>query len=244
VARVNVDSQALTDARFAVLASFMGVSDPDFALGKMVRLWMQCIERETYVVTKPVIVALFGGANDAPDWLLNAELAEQVDGGLRIKGTRGRIEYLSMKRATARENGRLGGRPVAATRKTHVGSTPVIAKTPPAPAPAPAPISTRFARATRTPSKHFVVPKVEEVDSYCREIGSKVDAQRFMDYYTANGWKVGKNAMKDWKAAVRNWHKNEQERGPHSHRNGKPTLAERQGPALIEFINEGMQHDS
>ena len=32
-----------------------------------------------------------------------------------------------------------------------------------------------------------------------------MDAERFVDYYTANGWKVGKNPMKDWKAAVRNW---------------------------------------
>lgn len=33
------------------------------------------------------------------------------------------------------------------------------------------------------------------------------EAQRFTDYYTANGWKVGRNAMKDWKAAARNWRK-------------------------------------
>ena len=32
-----------------------------------------------------------------------------------------------------------------------------------------------------------------------------MDAQRFIDYYTSNGWKVGRNPMKDWKAAVRTW---------------------------------------
>lgn len=53
--------------------------------------------------------------------------------------------------------------------------------------------------------KRFRPPTVEEVKAYCFERNNKVDAERFVDYYTANGWKVGKNPMKDWKAAVRNW---------------------------------------
>lgn len=53
--------------------------------------------------------------------------------------------------------------------------------------------------------KRFRPPTVEEVEAYCFERNNKVDAERFVDYYTANGWKVGKNPMKDWKAAVRNW---------------------------------------
>lgn len=53
--------------------------------------------------------------------------------------------------------------------------------------------------------KRFHPPTVEEVEAYCFERNNKVDAERFVDYYTANGWKVGKNPMKDWKAAVRNW---------------------------------------
>lgn len=51
----------------------------------------------------------------------------------------------------------------------------------------------------------FKPPTVEMVESYCRECGYDIDAQHFVDYYTANGWMVGKNKMKDWKAAVRNW---------------------------------------
>ena len=53
--------------------------------------------------------------------------------------------------------------------------------------------------------KRFVPPTVEEVAAYCLERGNHVDAQRWVDYYTANGWKVGRNAMKDWKACVRTW---------------------------------------
>lgn len=51
----------------------------------------------------------------------------------------------------------------------------------------------------------FSPPSVEEVRSYCEERKNSVDAERFIDYYTSNGWKVGKNAMKDWRAAVRTW---------------------------------------
>lgn len=56
--------------------------------------------------------------------------------------------------------------------------------------------------------KRFAAPTVEEVRAYCQERGNAVDAQRFVDYYGANGWKVGKNPMKDWKAAVRTWENN------------------------------------
>ena len=58
----------------------------------------------------------------------------------------------------------------------------------------------------RTPArKRFTPPTLAEVTAYCRERPNAVDPQRFIDYYTANGWKVGKNSMKDWKAAVRTW---------------------------------------
>ena len=55
----------------------------------------------------------------------------------------------------------------------------------------------------------FIAPSVEEVAAYCKERGNSVDPQRFVDYYASNGWKVGRNPMKDWKAAVRTWEKSE-----------------------------------
>lgn len=58
---------------------------------------------------------------------------------------------------------------------------------------------------TKKTSKVFVEPTLAEVQAYCEERGNSVDAQRFIDYYTSNGWKVGRNTMKDWKAAVRIW---------------------------------------
>lgn len=59
-----------------------------------------------------------------------------------------------------------------------------------------------------TRQKKFVPPTVEEVAAYCVERKNKVDAAYFVDHYTSNGWKVGKQNMKDWKAAVRTWEKN------------------------------------
>ena len=53
----------------------------------------------------------------------------------------------------------------------------------------------------------FTPPTVDEVRDYCRERGNAVDAERFVDFYAAKGWMVGKNRMKDWKAAVRTWEK-------------------------------------
>ena len=54
----------------------------------------------------------------------------------------------------------------------------------------------------------FTPPTLEEVRAYCLERNNGVDAQHFLDYYSANGWKVGRNPMKDWKAAVRTWERN------------------------------------
>lgn len=56
-------------------------------------------------------------------------------------------------------------------------------------------------------ASRFTPPTLEEVQAYCLERQNNVDAERFIDYYTSNGWKVGKNSMKDWKAAVRTWEK-------------------------------------
>lgn len=51
----------------------------------------------------------------------------------------------------------------------------------------------------------FVPPTLEDVRAYCFSRGNLIDPQSFIDYYTANGWRVGKVQMRDWRAAVRNW---------------------------------------
>jgi len=54
--------------------------------------------------------------------------------------------------------------------------------------------------------KHAARPSLEEVKEYCEERGGKVDAEQFLDHYTANGWRQSNgNLIRDWKAAVRTW---------------------------------------
>lgn len=60
-------------------------------------------------------------------------------------------------------------------------------------------------------SKRFVKPKLDEVIEYCKERNNSVDANTFIDHYESNGWKVGKNPMKDWKACIRTWEKRNQQ---------------------------------
>ena len=62
------------------------------------------------------------------------------------------------------------------------------------------------------PEKRFVKPTADEVRAYCAERGNRVDAQAFVDFYEAKGWKVGNAPMKDWKAAVRTWERRDAER--------------------------------
>lgn len=60
---------------------------------------------------------------------------------------------------------------------------------------------------TKTKEKK-IPPKQEEVIDYCKSRGKGVDPEKWFDFYTSKGWMVGKNKMKDWKAAVRTWEKN------------------------------------
>lgn len=58
---------------------------------------------------------------------------------------------------------------------------------------------------TECKRKGFVPPTVDEVRAYVDEKGYKVDPESFVAFYTAKGWMIGKNKMKDWKAATRTW---------------------------------------
>lgn len=58
--------------------------------------------------------------------------------------------------------------------------------------------------------KKFTPPQLHEVSQYCIERKNGIDAQKFIDHYSANGWMRGKNKIKDWKACVRTWEGNQQ----------------------------------
>ena len=60
----------------------------------------------------------------------------------------------------------------------------------------------------------FTPPPYDEVFNYCVERNNGIDSQRFIDFYSAKGWLVGRNKMKDWKAAVRTWEKSNTKSSP------------------------------
>ncbi|MBV5343321.1 hypothetical protein JZU68_06820, partial [bacterium] len=61
----------------------------------------------------------------------------------------------------------------------------------------------------REKATRFVPPTNDEISFYCKERNNSVDPERFYNYYTSNGWKVGRASMKDWRAAVRTWENND-----------------------------------
>jgi hypothetical protein len=65
-------------------------------------------------------------------------------------------------------------------------------------------------RARKAP--RFSPPTAEDVDRYCRETGHHIDAERFIDHYASNGWRVGKVPMKSWQHAVAGWWRRDQDK--------------------------------
>lgn len=64
--------------------------------------------------------------------------------------------------------------------------------------------------------KIFIPPTVSEVREYCLERHNNIDAECFVDFYTGKGWMIGKNKIKDWKACVRTWEKNRENKSSYT----------------------------
>ncbi len=102
---VRIESAAFGDDRFEMLARKAGLADADHARGKMARLWRQCTIEQRHILTVEEIALVLG--DSGADALIVARLGVRVDDGIRICGTRGRIEWLEK----LKENGKKGGRP-------------------------------------------------------------------------------------------------------------------------------------
>ena len=57
----------------------------------------------------------------------------------------------------------------------------------------------------KEPKKVSAIPHLLDIIDYCKERNNSVDPEAFHDFYSAKGWMIGKNKMKDWKAAIRTW---------------------------------------
>ena len=94
--------------------------------------------------------------------------------------------------------------------------------------------------------KRFAPPSLEEVKAYCDERNNGVDPQAFIDFYTSKGWKIGKETMKDWQAAVRTWERRETQTPAPQKKKQYTTKAEYQAPnqkinvELLERLKGGL----
>jgi hypothetical protein len=112
------------------------------------------------------------------------------------------FEKAKLKAETAKKNGASGGRPIKDIKPSNNPTKPKDNPDKP-----------------KKTQSVFIKPTIQEIKDYCLERKNNVDVNKFFNYYEANGWKVGKNAMKDWKACVRTWEGN----GFNSNFTQKPT---------------------
>ena len=70
-------------------------------------------------------------------------------------------------------------------------------------------INNIYTEKSKKKSNVFTPPTLEEVIAYCNERNNGIDPESFIDFYESKGWMVGKNKMKDWKAAIRTWERHE-----------------------------------
>lgn len=125
---------------------------------------------------------------------------------IRERMDRDSVAYME-KVEKRREAGKLGGRPKANgfSEKQEKANGFSEKQNNPDTVPVTDTVSV-FEKESKEKSLRFSPPARQDVADYCKEKGfSDFDVERFVDYYTSNGWMVGKSKMKDWKAAVRNW---------------------------------------
>lgn len=70
-------------------------------------------------------------------------------------------------------------------------------------------------------NKNFIIPLIEEIQNYCIERKNNISAEQFYDYYSSKGWMIGRNKMKDWKAAVRTWERNQKKENSNENKEKK-----------------------
>jgi uncharacterized protein YdaU (DUF1376 family) len=148
------------------------------------------------------------------------------DGIISSKRVSEELEKAGKRKEIARENGLKGGRPkkpsglpgglpsgVPGDKPKHKAKPNPEESS--SPSPSPSPLNTNTASPAfdiDAKRKRFAVPQPNEINNFAYDISSEypginhlIESQRFFDYYESNGWKVGKNKMKNWKAAFRGW---------------------------------------
>jgi hypothetical protein len=115
-APVRIESYAWDDPRYAVLAKLAGLVDRDTALIKCARLWSLCTDLNTRVLSKMLIDAHMG-IDGFADFLVQSDLAEETPKGFRIRGAKGRTEWLGKRKKAGQLGGVASGSKRQATAK-------------------------------------------------------------------------------------------------------------------------------
>ncbi|MBI5150146.1 MAG: hypothetical protein HZA28_05165 [Candidatus Omnitrophica bacterium] len=76
-------------------------------------------------------------------------------------------------------------------------------------------------RSGKTGKGIFLPPALEEIKAFCIDRKNQIDPETFFDFYQSQGWRVGNNKMKDWRAAVRTWERRNKDQGRPAGGNGK-----------------------
>lgn len=145
-ASVRIEDEAFGDLRYDVLAGLCGLSDADHARGKMALLWRQCTALAVYVLPVSIVAAVLG--ENGASALVESGLGEACDGGIRVRGTRGRIEWLKKLKKAARKGGLARAASRQSVGKQKAASTlPTVSVPAPAPSPSDSEKKTKGARA-------------------------------------------------------------------------------------------------
>lgn len=87
-------------------------------------------------------------------------------------------------------------------------------------------------------------PTVEDVRNYCQERKNSIDPQHFVDYYEQQGWKLSNgNPLKDWKAAIRNWERRDQDKKPRNYTGDHSRPDKRTITAMQQLLEEEAQYE-
>lgn len=91
-------------------------------------------------------------------------------------------------------------------------------------------------------NKKFIKPSLKEIEDFCFENQINIDCDYFLNYYQSNGWKVGRNPMKDWRATIHNWNKNSFN-SPHGIATVQTNKTSKYGQHLNQLFQEAREFD-
>jgi len=180
--------------------------DPDAVVGKLIRVWrwfdQHSEEGNARSVSKALLdrevcVSGFCEAMKNEGWMLENEGVISLPNFDKHNGKSAKNRANTAKRV-AKHKGLSGANGGSVTKVT-VAALPREEKR-----------REEVNKGKTTKSKKFTPPTVEQVAEYCKERGNSVNANRFVNFYDANGWVQSRGKpIKDWMACVRTWEGND-----------------------------------